>query len=317
MSLEVRISDTFSGPLDLLLDLIRREEMDIRDINVAKLASRYLDELRSLELVDMDEAAEFLSLASRLLEIKSRLLAPPDEAPEDDEDAEEEGFDPRAGLVAALLEYRRFKDAAKRLADMAEEQAKRYPRFPPPPAGREDAAGRTGSDALIAAFQAILKRLEARPRGREIAIIHQEIPIASRIGQIAAVLSRVGRTRFSLLLSDETTRLEMIGFFIAMLEMIRLGLLTARQAEDFSDIILEAREKPAGPDRAPPGRRFFLRPLFAPLRRRRPPLRRRGAPIPPLAAPRRRKGGAGRRPLRRPPAAPWRRIAGRARGGGE
>ena len=118
MSLNVTIPDTFNGPLDLLLHLIRRDEMDIYDIPIARLAASYLEEMRKLAIVDVDEAAEFLDLASRLLEIKSRMLMPPEERL-DEEGEEEEDFDPRSGLVEALLEYRRFKDAARMLGEKA------------------------------------------------------------------------------------------------------------------------------------------------------------------------------------------------------
>lgn len=271
MSLNVAIADVFSGPMHLLLELVRREEMDLHDINIARLATAYLGELERLNHADMDETSEFLSLASRLLEIKSRLLAPPEKPEEDDED-ESEDWDPRTGLVEALLEYRRFREAADRLDDMAAEQARRRYRLPPsPPGPAEPAPSRTdGGLTLMAAFQSLMDRLASRQRGREFSLSHREIPISRRMEQIAAVLAEVGRTRFSLLLSSVPDRLEMVGFFIAMLEMIRQGVLTARQTDDFTDITLEAREKtpePAAGRRRrnqarvfpprPPGRKSF------------------------------------------------------------
>jgi segregation and condensation protein A len=309
VNLEVTIPDTFSGPLDLLLDLIRREEMDIRDINVARLAAAYLEELAGREFVDLDEAGEFLSLAARLVEIKGRLLAPPDERPDPGED-EEEGFDPRSGLVEALLEYRRFKEAAERLGEMAAERARRFPRLlpppdlPPAPPGPADLAG------LAAAFQAVLKRRLARPRGRELSLARREIPVADRIAQITSVLAALGRTRFSLLLSSSPDRSEIAAFFIAVLEMIRLGRLIARQADDFTDIILEAREPGPPSGGRPRPRRAARRPLFPSLpRKAAAPRPRRGRlpafpPGPPGGRPRR-AGKAGRRP---PPLFPGRRL---------
>ncbi|MDR2390149.1 MAG: segregation/condensation protein A [Planctomycetota bacterium] len=320
MSLDVAIPDTFSGPLDLLLDLIRREEMDINDINVARLASAYLGELRKMALVDVDEAGEFLSLASRLLEIKSRLILPPEEETAEGEDDGDENFDPRADLVAVLLEYRRFRDAAKHLGDMAEERSRRFPRFPPLPDAPPPAATQSDGLELMRAFRSILERAQSRMAGRIFAPVHREVPIASRIQQIGIVLAEAGRTRFSLLLSDDPDRMEIVGFFVAMLEMIRQGILIARQVDNFTDIVLEPHELSQEK-----GKPAFRRParirLFAPSgfsgaagRKKSGPLRR----IPCLAAPV--PSRMGKRPARaivQPPSAilafsvPRKRVAGK------
>ncbi len=245
MSLNVTIPDTFDGPLGLLHYLIKREEIDIFDIPIAKLATAYLAEMRRMTNVDVDEAARFLDLASRLLEIKSRMLAPPEDLA-DGEEEEDEDFDPRAGLVEALLEYRRFKDAARLLGDLAEEQARRYPRlapmpeFAPPPAGDGPTAD---SLDLMRAFQNLFFRLA--PQNESNIITNNEVPTSVRIQQIETVLAETGRARFSLLLSGKPDRQEMVGFFIAILELIRQGRLVARQTENFSDIVLEPKRAPA------------------------------------------------------------------------
>ncbi len=248
MSLTVTIPDTFNGPLDLLLHLIRRDEMDIYDIPIAQLTNSYLDEMQKLAIVDVDEAAEFLDLASRLLEIKSKMLMPDEEHPGDMEEDEDE-FDPRADLVQSLLEYRRFKDAAKMLGEMAEEQARRYPRIAPRFEFHliEEAPASDCMD-LMQAFQNLLIRL--MPEGGDSNVItYTEVPTSVRIEQIATVLLETGATRFSKLLSGTPDRREMVGFFIAMLELIRQGKLVARQSDNFSDIILERRE-PTAPAQA-------------------------------------------------------------------
>lgn len=244
MSLNVTIPDTFNGPLDLLLHLIRRDEMDIYDIPIAKLAASYLEEIEKLEFVNVDEGAEFLDLASRLLEIKSRMLIPPEERLEEGEE-EEEDFDPRTGLVEALLEYRRFKDAARLLGEMAEEQSRRFPRNAPRMEFRF--IGENGETAdcmdLLSAFQSMLEQMIPEADAPDV-IASQEISISTRIEQIQTVLLDIEKTRFSLLLSSRPNRGEMVGFFIAVLELIRRGLLIARQSSDFSDIILERRQPP-------------------------------------------------------------------------
>ena len=240
MSLTVTIPDTFNGPLDLLLHLIRRDEMDIYDIHIAKLTNSYIEEMEKLAIVDVDEAAEFLDLASRLLEIKSRMLIPPEERLEEEAE-EDEDFDPRTGLVEALLEYRRFKDAAKMLGEMAEEQARRYPRLAPRMEFQllDGESGTADCMDLFSAFQAMLIRM--MPQDDSNVITYTEVPTSVRITQIETVLAEMGKTRFSLLLSGTPSRREMVGFFIAILEMVRQGKLAARQSDNFADIILESR----------------------------------------------------------------------------
>lgn len=289
MSLNVTIPDTFNGPLDLLLHLIRRDEMDIYDIPIAKLATSYLEEMRKLEIVDVDEAAEFLDLASRLLEIKSRMLMPPEERL-DEEESEDEDFDPRSGLVEALLEYRRFKDAAKLLGEMADEQSKRIPRVAPRMEFQFVDTDLDTADSmdLFAAFQGMLVRM--MPQEDSNVITYTEVPTSVRIEQIATVLADIGSTRFSLLLSGKPNRREMVGFFIAMLEMIRQGRLVARQTDNFSDIILE-RKEPATAETTlrsaivPRGTTRCFPAAPSPFSRRKPakPARRKETTFPPVA----------------------------------
>lgn len=247
MSLNVTIPDTFNGPLGLLHSLIVRDEIDIYDIPIAKLTKSYCEEIEKMEVINIDEGAEFLDLASRLKDIKLRMLLPPEERLDDDED-EDDGFDPRSSLVEALLEYRRFKDAAKLLGELADEQARRFPRVAPrmqfrivEPETEED----RDSLGLFLAMQSMLDRLSAPE-----VIESHEIPIATRIQQIQEVLVTRGTTRFSLLLSSTPDRKEMVAFFVAILELIRRGELKARQTESFSDIILERREPQPEPSRA-------------------------------------------------------------------
>ncbi len=265
MSLNITIPDTFDGPLDLLLHLIRRDEMDIYDIPIARLTQTYLDEMAKLSLIDVDEGAEFLDLASRLLEIKTRMLLPPEEL-EEEAGEEEEEFDPRSGLVAALLEYRRFKDAAKLLGGMAEEQERRYPRVAPRMEfSSVSPAAPAESNDLLRAFQGLLDRMLGDAADAPDVITYTEVSIATRAEQITENLAAVEKTRFSRLLSDRPTRSEMVGLFIAMLELIRQGRIIARQSDDFSDIIIERRVVRAGS--APGVKQWMLLPptVFLPL----------------------------------------------------
>lgn len=244
MSRKIDIANTFSGPMDLLLHLIRRDEMDIHDIPIARLTRQYLAEIDGLGLVDLEEATEFLDLASRLVEIKGRLLLPPEETPAND-DSEEEvtDLDPRSGLVEALLEYRQLKEASRLLDGLAEEQEKRFPhhlwRQPELSLG-EDTPDPVVLDAaaLFTAVQALLEKIKPLER------VQSEIPLAHRIQQIGAVLTQTGKTRFSHLLSDNANRQEIVAFFIAVLEMLRQGVLTARQNGTFADLVLEKASPP-------------------------------------------------------------------------
>ncbi len=315
MSLNVTIPDTFNGPLGLLHSLIVRDEIDIYDIPIAKLTASYCEEIEKMAVIDIDEGAEFLDLASRLKDIKLRMLLPPEDLPEDGEDGDD-GFDPRAGLVEALLEYRRFKDAARLLGGLAEEQARRFPRVAPkmrfrfvPPDEGDD----KDSLGLFLAMQSMLERLSAPE-----VIESHEIPIATRIQQIEEVLAKRGTTRFSLLLSSTPDRKEMVAFFVAMLELIRRGELTARQTESFSDIILEKREARPEPGRA--ARRVRARPVpgfpaAAPYRKRTV-AGAMAVPAFPGAAPAKRRGGRPAAGCCRVPAAfPAAVAAGKGRAG--
>lgn len=241
MSLNVTIPDTFNGPLGLLHSLIVRDEIDIYDIPIAKLTASYCEEIEKMEVINIDEGAEFLDLASRLKEIKLRMLLPPEEAIDGEEDDDDDAFDPRSSLVEALLEYRRFKDAAKLLEELAEEQSLRHPRIAPRMQFRIiEAEDENDSDSLslFLAMQNMLTRMAAPE-----VIESHEIPISTRIEQIQEVLRQRDRTRFSLLLSTQPDRREMVAFFIALLELIRRGQATARQTDDFTDIIIELREQ--------------------------------------------------------------------------
>ncbi len=258
MSLYVTIPDTFNGPLGLLHSLILRDEIDIYDIPIAKLLASYLEEISRLDMVNVDEGAEFLDLASRLMEIKLRLLVPPEEG-EEGEEGEEDNFDPRSGLVAALLEYRRFKDAARLLGELAEEQSRRFPRVSPRMEFRivDPDYGSNGDmdyNDLSAAFESLLAQLLSNDQFAPEVVETQEIPISTRMEQIEMVLQEKGRMRFSFLLSGIPDRFEMLGLFIAMLELMRQGKLMARQTDGFSDIILEKREPSAKPTDTAEGR---------------------------------------------------------------
>ena len=230
----IEVQNTFSGPLDLLLYLVRRDEIDIHDIPVGHVTKEYLNELNKMQEIDVDAGGEFLAMASMLTEIKGRMLLPDVKDEDDDED---EIFDPRQGLVEALLEYKKFKEVAAELEAMSDEFGVRYSRSVKEPefqAVVKEKAEELGALNLLAAFQRIARRMLNERAPRE--IVSEEVPTEIRIQQIEEVVCLRGRVSFSSILSDSPSEDEMVGFFIAMLELIRMRKIEAQQAIDFSEI---------------------------------------------------------------------------------
>jgi len=239
----------FEGPLDLLLYLIRRQEININDIPIARITAQFLDYLALLEELDVEVAADFLVMAATLLEIKSRLLLPrpPAELREED-DLEED--DPRAELVRRLLEYQQYKSAAGLLGQRVEDQKQIFSRtmvVPNLPFARPDAglAGNPDAFALWTALQEVLARVEAAgPHIREVArpkvtIRQQMLHIIKMLDaapagiEFAHLIFFVGRP-------DIPTRIEVIVTFLAMLELMRLHRIIVVQDELFGGIKLRA-----------------------------------------------------------------------------
>lgn len=224
MSGDYRVQlDVFSGPLDLLLYLVRRDEVDIQDIQIARLTEQYLEYMRLLEQVDPNMAGDFLVMASTLLELKSRALLPsPPAEPLEEED------DPRGMLVRQLLEYKRVKDAARALADAADERRKRFPRRP---ADMAEHAGVEMEEAevwdLLAAFGRVMTAVGAGPSVHEVRF--DETPIEEYEGYIIELVARGTPLRFQSLFYDKRNRAEIIGMFLALLELVRNRKLRAEQ----------------------------------------------------------------------------------------
>jgi segregation and condensation protein A len=242
----------FTGPLDLLLYLIRRDEVDILDIPVARIADQYLEHLRLLEQLDPDAASEFLVMASTLVELKSRSLlpGPPLEGLDDQED-------PRALLVRQLLEYKRFKDAARALEAAADERAARYPRrpadLPKELEGLELEEVQVWD--LLSAFGTVMTAIGRGPGRQE--ICYEDVPLELHLAEILAILEREGPTTFQALFDGQTDRLQIIGRFLALLELIRSRQVRAEQEVAFGVIYLylvqpadslEPSELPAEPN---------------------------------------------------------------------
>lgn len=225
MTTDYRVQlDIFSGPLDLLLYLIRRDELDIQDIPIARVTEQYLDYVRLLEQLDPNTAGDFLVMASTLVELKSRALLPtPPLEPLDESD------DPRVMLVRQLLEYRRFKDAARALGTAADERAARFIRrpadLPPELAGVE--LEEVVIWDLVAAFGKVMSAIGQGPGLREIR--YDDTPIEMYIRAIIDLLEFERTTNFQKLFADRKDRAEIVGYFLALLELIRRQQVRAEQ----------------------------------------------------------------------------------------
>ena len=269
--------DSFRGPLDLLLFLVKRNEVDVCDIPVARITDQYLVYLRLLELVDVERAGDFIVLAATLMEIKSKLLLPRTE-----EEGEEE-VDPRLELVRQLLEYKKFKDAAAALLEeRAEKQLARLPRNPvdlSAPAVEAPLAAVELWD-LVSAFGRLMREtLALQPKQ----IVADETPIHVYMQQIVERVEAEERVPFVALFTPPHYRSRLIGLFLATLELIKGKLVSVEQEGPFGEIMVRKYVEPAPLPAETPARR---QPRRAHRRRanRNPRLRAaRVAPLLPLS----------------------------------
>ena len=232
----------FEGPLDLLLFLIRKSELDIYDIPIESVTRQYLDALRSMQELDLDLAGEFFVMAATLMEIKSRLLLPRGQAAIDP-NAEEDEMDPRWELVHQLLEYKKFKEAAARLGEIALEKQNLLERYVSSLSG--DPLDRPLKHAdrieLWNVFNIVLRRLAEKLVVGE---IHDEqVTVADQMEMLLARLQTQPTFVFSQLFDKKVSLRALIATFLAVLELTRLKKLRLQQDETFSDIICTAVEE--------------------------------------------------------------------------
>jgi len=247
MSYQVKL-DMFEGPLDLLLHLIREHQIDILDIPIAKITEEYLRYLALMQELDLDVAGEFLLMAATLIHIKSRMLLPPEEVAEGEEVEEE---DPRAELVDRLLEYKKFKEAAQTLSLLETEQALLHPRGAPSIAFEVEGPLAISLLELLRAFRDILRRAEVLA---PLEITPEELNVGQRIVVLLDRLSVESPIEFTRLFAGSTRRAEIIITFLALLELLRRHLATARQAEPMGPIMIYRHLEPAeAPDETQAG----------------------------------------------------------------
>jgi segregation and condensation protein A len=240
--------EVFEGPLDLLLYLIKKEEVDIYQVNLTQLATQFIEYIDLMRMLDLEIAGEFLVMASTLMYIKSRELLPVDQQVAAEE--EEEGEDPRWELIRQLVEYKKFKDAAAQLQELETRQEHVYPRLPVKPEfDAAEAPLRTNVSLfdLINAVNLVLKRVnEQRVDTRD--IFEEKWSVSEKIQTLMNLLQEKTALKFSDLFAQATSRSEVVVTFLAMLELIRLGQLSAKQDEAFGEILIvraEPRDTPA------------------------------------------------------------------------
>ncbi len=236
--------EVFEGPLDLLLYLIKKEEVDIYEVNLTKLATQFIEYIDLMREFDLEVAGEFLVMASTLMYIKSRELLPVDQQVA--VEGEEEGEDPRWELIRQLVEYKKFKDAAAQLQTLEARQENIFPRLP----GKlelENTAPPPKPDVsifdLLNAVNSILKRFGQRDGGS--AIFEDKWTVSEKIEFILRALAGRGGMRFSELFETAANRSEVICTFLALLELIRLKQILCAQPEPFAEIEIRRAEDPA------------------------------------------------------------------------
>jgi segregation and condensation protein A len=226
--------EVFEGPLDLLLYLIKRDEIDIYEISIERITRQYLEYLQAFKELNIDIAGEFVVMAANLIYMKSRSLLPLDQQPPE-EDAEED--DPRWDLIRQLIEYKKFKEAAEQLHVRELEQERIFARDGDANSAITEAPlrlGEVGIFQLIHAFQNVIKRLDARENLQE--IFGERFSVSEKIEMI---LQRVGNgmaVRFSELFGEIVSRVEVVVTFLALLELIRLKQVRAVQRQMFDEI---------------------------------------------------------------------------------
>src|SRR5579864_5312743 len=233
----------FEGPIDLLLHLIRKNEVSIHDIPILLITRQYLETLELMQELNLDVAGEFLVMAATLIHIKSKMLLPRPETAAGVDEAQE---DPRDALVRRLLEHQKFKAAAGLLHEREQLRAAQWQR------PDERVAAIAGDDyepelevdlfSLLSAFQAVVDRAKHRPK---VLLPPEQIPVEVRIDQLLARLSETEACGFEDLFGDVADRAGLIVTFLALLEMIRLKLVRVFQSGSFGPIRVYKRSRPA------------------------------------------------------------------------
>jgi len=241
MAIKVKLQ-AFEGPLDLLLHLIDKAEVDIYDIPIAEITDQYLDYINLMESQDLEVASEFLVMAATLLEIKSKMLLPKPKK----EDTGEDGADPREELVQKLIEYKKYKEISLELKDKLSVYEKVFYK-PPEPIEYyiPDAASisNVSLDLLLISFKNILLKHESRKRGNIREIYREVVTIDDKIRLIGKLLTIKPSFYFDDLFMNTCNKYEIIVTFLALLELIKRKSIMIEQERNFARILIKRRNK--------------------------------------------------------------------------
>ena len=236
--------DAFSGPMDLLLYLVRRSEVDIYGISMAEITDQFLSFTELMEALDIEYAAAFLVMAATLMDIKARMLVP-QQICENDED-EEDFLDPRAELIKELLEYKNVRDKAIYLEGRFHERSGRFESGGEAPMLDERPLEELEVWDLFTAFSDLLRQIGAGTTE----IVSHDVPVETYIRRVLERLAGGARLEFKALFDEGGDRAAVIGLFLALLELVRLRRVRAFQDGDFGEIALELRGETPPPDTA-------------------------------------------------------------------
>lgn len=227
--------EIFEGPLDLLLYLIKKDEITIYDVSIERITKQYLEYMDTFKMLNVELASEFIVMAANLMYIKSRELLPQTQQPPDEEADEE---DPRWELIRQLVEYKKFKDAAQFLGQQEVRADEFFATNPEPPdlSAAPPVAGEVGIFDLIRAFQKVLKRFENTTDIRE--IVSDRFTVADKIENLLLIIEVGTRVRFDTLFSDAASRVEVIVTFLAVLELMKLNHLQVEQERMLGEIVV-------------------------------------------------------------------------------
>lgn len=236
--------DLYAGPLDLLWYLVRKQELDVLDIPIALVTEQYLELIAVLEQIDVSAVGDFLELATRLMEIKSRMLLP--RHPEEEDQAEETVEDPRQDIVQRLLDYKKYKDAASMLTERSQQWQQRFARrvndlatSTPDPAAQPIQEVELWD--LVSAFARVVRdNATVMPQ----AIRYDDTPIEVYMDQIRERLARDPRIAFTSLFHEDMIRSQRVGIFLALLELVRHHDIRAEQQDLFGEIWIAAAARP-------------------------------------------------------------------------
>lgn len=229
--------DVFEGPLDLLLHLIKDAKLDIQTIKLSEITGQYLEYINSIDLLNMENAAEFLEVAATLIEIKSKKLLPREEEVIEDEE------DPETLLKRRLEEYKLFKDAAEALKEI--EDVNKFYKAPNKEAGDyRIVLKQMNIENLIKAFSTLLvKTQQSDPEKNERTIERDRFTVEEKIFEIKSLLLNVDKLSFNSLVSDDFSRSEIINLFLALLELLKRQYITVQQNEIYGDIEIFRNEE--------------------------------------------------------------------------